>query len=62
MDNYKYLNVEKKEIFNAINYWIDISKEDFEKFLLEIKNKTNISKENGFELIANNMEKLLNKF
>ncbi len=61
MDNYKYLNVEKKEIFNAINYWIDISKEDFEKFLLEIKNKTNISKENGFELVTNNMEKLLNK-
>ena len=59
MNNFKFLNVGKNEIYEAVNYWLNISKVDFENFLNNLYLTSNISSKNGLKEISNSMEQIL---
>ena len=61
MKEYKFLNVDKNNVVQAINYWLNISKYEFDSFLSELKLMTNISNEDGLKIISNKMNDLLKK-
>ena len=59
MNEFKYLLVNETKLNEAIKYWLKIDKGNFEKFLHNFKNYTNISNEDGLKFIAKNIQKII---